>query len=137
MKSIAFTKYGEYKICTKEAINRENYRLRFKALLLNNDFLNYCRLFWEAQISGDWQILIDEDFRAYKKRTEIDSILSAVNGNAWTKLSEWLERITPNEINLHTTFQSVIIKNCLTSPDRSRKIPSRGIEEHLLLFFLR
>ena len=100
MKSTAFTKYGKYKICTKEAINRENYRLRFKALLLNNDFLNYCRLFSEARISGDWQVLIDEDFRAYKKRTEIDSILSAVNGNAWTKLSEWLERITPNEINL-------------------------------------
>jgi hypothetical protein len=100
MKSTAFTKYGKYKICTKEAINRENYRLRFKALLLNNDFLNYCRLFSEARISGDWQVLIDEDFRAYGKRPEVDSILSVVNGNAWTKLSEWLKHITPNEINL-------------------------------------
>jgi len=84
----------------KEAVNREIYRLRFKALLLNDDFLNYCRLFSEARISGDWQVLIDEDFRAYGKRPEIDSILSVVNGDAWAKLSEWLKRITLNEVNL-------------------------------------
>ena len=100
MKVTAFTKYGKHKICTKEAINRESYRLRFKALLLNDGFVKYCRLFTEAQISGNWQALMDEDFRAYGKRPEIDSILSAVNGDAWAKLSEWLTRITLNEINL-------------------------------------
>jgi len=100
IKSTAFTKHGKYKTFLKEAMNRESYRLRFNALLLNDDFLNYCRLFCEAQISGDWHVLIDEDFRAHKKRPEIDSILSAVNGNAWSKLSEWLKRITPNEINM-------------------------------------
>jgi hypothetical protein len=100
MKSTAITEHGKYKICTRDAVDRESYRLRFDALRLNDDYLKYCKLSMDALISGHWQALIDEDFRAYKKSPEIGSILSAVNGDVWAELPAWLKLVTPNEICL-------------------------------------